>query len=152
LGQADFRQRLLAFLLRNGYQYSATRHWTKAHMRWLAGLKFAHRAQHIVFQEYLDAANECTERIERITEQIRSQVADWSRAPFVKAYQALRGQLRNKVTNTRSHADKACFIAVSRALSSSSSSNCAASASVHVPFLPMSSNRQTASNVRLAPK
>lgn len=85
------RQRLLAFLLRNGYQYSATKHWSKAHFKWLATLKFAHRAQQIVFQEYLDAANECTDRIQRITEQIRSQVNDWSRAPFVRAYQALRG-------------------------------------------------------------
>lgn len=85
------RQRLLAFLLRNGHQYSATKHWSKAHMQWLAGIKFAHIPQQIVFQEYLDTVNECSERIERITGQIRSQVPDWSRAPFVKAYQALRG-------------------------------------------------------------
>jgi transposase len=89
--QRKARQRLLAFLLRNGHQYTATKHWTKSHMKWLAGIKFDHPAQQIVFQEYLDAANECTERVERITEQIRSQVPHWSRAPFVKAYQALRG-------------------------------------------------------------
>jgi transposase len=71
------RQRLLAFLLRNGHQYSATKHWTKAHMKWLAGIKFAHPAQQIVFQEYLDAVNECTARVQRITEQIRSQVPHW---------------------------------------------------------------------------
>ena len=85
------RQRLLAFLLRNGYRYSATKHWTKAHMKWLADIKFAHPAQQIVFQEYLDAVNECTERVERITGQIRPQVDGWSRALFVEAYQALRG-------------------------------------------------------------
>jgi transposase len=60
-------------------------------MKWLAGIKFVHPAQQIVFQEYLDTVNECTARIERITEQIRSQVPHWSRAAFVKAYQALRG-------------------------------------------------------------
>ncbi|UCF82070.1 MAG: IS110 family transposase [Desulfobacteraceae bacterium] len=85
------RQRLLAFLLRNRHRYSDTKHWTKAHMKWLADIKFAHPAQQIVFQEYLDAVNECTERVERITGQVRSQAAGWSRAPFVQAYQALRG-------------------------------------------------------------
>ena len=85
------RQRLLAFLLRNGRRYSATQHWTKTHMKWLADIKFAHPAQQVVFQEYLDAVNECTERVERITEQIRPQVACWSRAHLVQAYQALGG-------------------------------------------------------------
>ena len=85
------RQRLLAFLLRNGCKYSETTHWTKKHMKWLASVKFDHPAQQIVFQEYLDAANECTERRQRLTEQIRAQVPLWSRAPYVKAYQALRG-------------------------------------------------------------
>ena len=62
-------------------------------MNWLAELKPAHRAQQIVLQEYIDAANECTRRIQRITEQIQDLVAQWSRAPFVRAYQALRGCL-----------------------------------------------------------
>ena len=89
--QRKARQRLLAFLLRNGHRYSATRHWTKAHIKWLGDIKFGHAAQQIVFEEYLDSINECTERVERITGQIRSQVPLWGRAPFVKAYQALRG-------------------------------------------------------------
>lgn len=85
------RQRLLAFLLRNGHRYSGSKHWTQAHMKWLAKIKFNHCAQQIVFQEYLDSINECTERVKRITAQIRSQVPLWSREPYVKAYQALRG-------------------------------------------------------------
>ena len=35
--------------------------------------------------------NEYSERIKRITQQIQVHVEEWSRAPFVKAYQALRG-------------------------------------------------------------
>jgi transposase len=85
------RQRLLAFLLRNGHRYSGAKNWTRAHTKWLAGIRFSHSAQQIVFQEYLDSINECTERVERITVQIRLQVPLWSRAPYVKAYQALRG-------------------------------------------------------------
>ena len=85
------RQQLLAFLLRHGHYYPGKKNWTKGHMNWLAELKPAHRAQQIVLQEYIDAANECTRRIQRITEQIQDLVAQWSRAPFVRAYQALRG-------------------------------------------------------------
>ena len=39
----------------------------------------------------IDAANECPHRIKRITEQIQGLVGQWGRAPFVRAYQALRG-------------------------------------------------------------
>lgn len=50
-----------------------------------------HPVQQIVLQEYIDAANECTDRVQRITEQILALLPEWSRAPFVRAYQALRG-------------------------------------------------------------
>jgi transposase len=85
------RQRLLSFLLRHGYHYSGSKHWTKGFYTWLATIKFSHPAQQIVFQEYIDTTNECSERIKRITEQIQAHVQLWSRAPFVKAYQALKG-------------------------------------------------------------
>lgn len=84
------KQRLLAFLLRHGLTYSGG-NWTQAHFRWLAGLKLDHPAQQIVLQEYLDTVQECTDRRNRLTEQIRQLVPHWSREPFVKAYQALRG-------------------------------------------------------------
>ena len=60
-------------------------------MNWLAELKPDHRAQQIVLQEYIDAANECTRRIQRIMERFQDLVAQWSRVSFVRAYQALRG-------------------------------------------------------------
>ena len=85
------RQRLLAFLLRQGYRYSGKKHWTKDFYSWLATVKFSHPADQIVLQEYIDTATECSERIKRITEQIQAHVEQWSRVPFVKAYQALRG-------------------------------------------------------------
>ncbi len=85
------RQRLLSFLLRHGYQYSGKRNWTKGFYNWLATVKFSHSAQQVTLQEYIETANECSERIKRITEQIQVHVEEWSRARFVKAYQALRG-------------------------------------------------------------
>ena len=85
------RQRLLSFLLRHGYQYSGKRHWTKGFYNWLATVRFSHSAQQVTLQEYIDVTNECSERIKRITQQIQIHVEEWNRAPFVKAYQALRG-------------------------------------------------------------
>ncbi len=89
--QRKVRQRLLAFLLRHGFRYNGKKNWTKGHTNWLAGVKMAHPAQQIVLQEYIDAASECTDRVQRITEQILALLPVWSRAPFVRAYQALRG-------------------------------------------------------------
>ena len=85
------RQRLLALLLRHGYHYGGKKHWSKSFYTWLATIKFSHPAQQIVLAEYIDTAGECSERIKRITEQIQAHVDLWSRAAFVKAYQALRG-------------------------------------------------------------
>jgi transposase len=76
--QRKVRQRLLAFLLRHGFPYSGTKNWTKAHTNWLAGVKMAHPAQQIVLQEYIDATNECTDSVQRITEQIHALLPEWS--------------------------------------------------------------------------
>ena len=85
------RQRLLALLLRHGYHYGGKKHWSKSFYAWLATIRFSHPAHQIVLQEYIDTAAECGERIKHITEQIQAHVDLWSRAEFVKAYQALRG-------------------------------------------------------------
>ncbi len=85
------RQRLLSFLLRHGYQYSGKKNWTKGFYAWLSTVKFSHSAQQVTLQEYIEATNECSERIKRITQQIQVHAEEWSRAPLVKAYQALRG-------------------------------------------------------------
>jgi transposase len=89
--ERKLRQRLLSFLLRHGYQYSGKKNWTEGFYNWLATVRFSHSAQQITLQEYIEATNECSERIKRITQQIQEHVEEWSRAPFVKAYQALRG-------------------------------------------------------------
>lgn len=85
------RQRLTAFLLRHGIRYQGKTKWTQAHKNWFLSVKMAHPAQQIVLQEYVDTVKECSERVKRLTEQICNLVPEWSRAPFVEAYQALRG-------------------------------------------------------------
>ena len=48
-------------------------------------------AQQVVFQEYINAINETTTRVGRLTQQIESLVPSWRMAPVVNALQALRG-------------------------------------------------------------
>jgi transposase len=85
------RQQLLSFLLRHGRIYSGSKHWTKAHARWLATQAFEHPAQQIVFQDAIDAIEDCARRLQCLEEQLHAIVPNWSMAPVVAAYQAMRG-------------------------------------------------------------
>jgi transposase len=77
------RQRLLSFLLRHGRIYSGSKHWTRAHARWLATQAFEHPAQQIVFQDAIDAIEDCASRLNRLEEQLLAIVPNWSMAPVV---------------------------------------------------------------------
>ena len=85
------RQRLLSFLLRHSRIYNGGGHWTLAHRRWLASQKFDHAAQQIVFQEGVDAIEDALVRLRRLEKQLMLIVPEWSMAPVVEAYQAMRG-------------------------------------------------------------
>jgi transposase len=65
--------------------------WTLAHRRWLADQKFEHAAQLIVFQEGIDAIEDALQRLRRLEKQLAFIVPDWSMAPVLEAYQAMRG-------------------------------------------------------------
>jgi len=85
------RQQLLSFLLRHSRIYRGGGHWTLAHRRWLAGQKFECAAQQIVFQEGIDAIEDALQRLRRLEKQLTLIVPEWSMAPVVAAYQAMRG-------------------------------------------------------------
>jgi len=85
------RQQLGAFLLRHGFRYSGLSHWSLAHWRWISDIKMDHEAQQFTLQEYVDTVRCCTERVDRITQQIRLLVGKWRLGPVVEALQALRG-------------------------------------------------------------
>ena len=85
------KQRLHSFLLRNEFIYNGKKKWIKSHFNWLAQLKMKHPAQQVAFQEFIEAVNECTERITRLDEQILKAADEWRWAPTVKVLQALRG-------------------------------------------------------------
>jgi transposase len=85
------KQRTAAFLLRHGRVYPGKTTWGRGHWRWLLQQVMDQPAQQIVLQEYLDAVREASARVLRLTGQIRELVPNWRRAPWVAAYQALRG-------------------------------------------------------------
>jgi transposase len=85
------KQRLLSFLLRSGQRYTGQSPWSKAHMRWLSDIKMPHRSQQVVLQEYIDTLNQCSARVQRLTEQIRQLMPHWRLYPVVQSLQSLRG-------------------------------------------------------------
>lgn len=85
------KQRLGAFLLRNGHHYTGKSTWTAAHMRYLRELVLAHPAQKIVLEEYLTAIAAAHERIERLEAHMEELLDRWQRKAEVAAVMALKG-------------------------------------------------------------
>jgi transposase len=89
--QKQAKQRLLAFLLRHGKRYNGKNNWTKAHYRWLEGVKFEQATQQIVLQEYIDTVNALSKRLDALDGQLQSAAREsvfWS---VIEALMALRG-------------------------------------------------------------
>jgi transposase len=84
------RQQLSGFLLRQRCHYGRPA-WTKLHRRWLAGLRFAQAAHHLVLEDYIQAIEAAEARRDRLTEQIKAMLPDWTLAPVVAALQTMRG-------------------------------------------------------------
>jgi transposase len=83
--------RLKAFLLRHDSRYTGRATWGPAHLRWLAEVVCPTPAQQLVFQEYVRAVNEQTERLQRLEQELHDHVQTWRLQPVVEALQALRG-------------------------------------------------------------
>lgn len=69
------RQHLQSFLLCHGRIYTARTCWTRAHNRWLTSQSFAHPGHHIVLAEYIQAIEDASVRLERLTEQVAETAA-----------------------------------------------------------------------------
>jgi transposase len=89
--QRQARHRLQALLLRNDLRYVGKTAWTPAHQRWIARLKLPYAPQQIAFEEYVQAVQEATTRIDRLTAAIQAAVSTWRWQPVVMALQAMRG-------------------------------------------------------------
>jgi transposase len=83
--------RLKAFLLRQDIRYTGRATWGPAHLRWLSEVVCPTPAQQIVFQAYVRAVTEHTDRLQRLDQALREQVAVWRLCPVVDALPALRG-------------------------------------------------------------
>ena len=87
----DATCRLTAFLLRHDIRYTGRATWNPAHLRWLSAVVCPTPAQQIVFQEYVRAVTEHTERLQRLEQELQERVKAWRLNPVVEARQALRG-------------------------------------------------------------
>jgi transposase len=87
----DATLRLTAFLLRHDIRSTGRATWGPAHRRWLSEIVCPTPAQHIVFQEYVRAVQEHTERRQRLDQARQEHVTAWRLYPVVEALQALRG-------------------------------------------------------------
>jgi transposase len=85
------KYRLKAFLLRQDIRSTGQANWSPAPLRWLAAIVCPTPAQQIVFQEYVRAVTEHTERLQRLEQELQARVKTWRLAPVVEALQALRG-------------------------------------------------------------
>jgi transposase len=89
LQSAKFR--LKAFWLRHDIRDTGRATWGPAHLRWLSDVVCPTPTQPIVFQAYVRAVNEQTERLQRLEQELQDQVTSWRLHPVVEALQALRG-------------------------------------------------------------
>jgi len=87
----DTKFRLKAFLLRQDIRYTGRANWNPAHLRWLSEVVCPTPAQQIVFQEYVRAVSEHTERLGRLDQALQEQMQAWRLNPVLEALQALRG-------------------------------------------------------------
>ena len=85
------RQHVSSFLLRYGRFYHAKASWRGHNLRWLDGQSFSHPAQRLAYQELLNAVRAAVDRIEKFEASLIEFVPQWTMAPVVAAFQALRG-------------------------------------------------------------
>jgi len=84
------RQRILAFLLRQGRHYDKS-NWTLEHRRWLKSQQFDHQEHQTVFDHYLHSIIEAEERVAQLEREMAESLVGWSLAPLVRGWMAMRG-------------------------------------------------------------
>lgn len=85
------KQRLGAFLLRNGHHYTGRSNWTDAHRRYLRELVLIDPIQKLILEEYLQTLDATEERVTAIEDHMRTRLVDWPRRALVEALQGMKG-------------------------------------------------------------
>lgn len=88
---ARSKQRLNSFLLRNGINYTGKARWTPAHMRYLRELSMPNEAHRVVLEEYIQAIDTNTTRVQRLADRLKQLLTDWEWKPVVEALMACKG-------------------------------------------------------------
>ena len=92
LAERTARQQLLKFLLRHGRRFTQGKnHWTQTHWRWVLQQRFDCEPLNRVLENYVQAVQQATERVRRLTQDIAELVHNWTLAPLVKNLQAFHG-------------------------------------------------------------
>jgi transposase len=89
--QTAAKNRLMKFLLRKNQRYSGKSAWTKNYWKWLEDLEFECTADKLIFDNYLTAVRQASERVTALTTEIEklSQLAPY--ADLVAALRCFRG-------------------------------------------------------------
>ena len=82
---------MAALLLRNDVRYAGKTAWTAAHRRWIAELRLPQPAQRLAFEEYVQAVEEASARVQRLGQCIEQELTTWRWRSVVMALQACRG-------------------------------------------------------------
>ena len=85
------QKQLMAFLLRNGYHYTASSHWTEKHITYLRDLVLPSPAQKLVREEYLQRIDFMQQQIGSIEDQMSELLSTWKHRRFVEALMGFRG-------------------------------------------------------------
>lgn len=92
LAERRARQHLLKFLLRHDRRFTAGKqHWTRTHWRWILQQRFEHEPLHRVLADYIRTAQEASDRVRRLSQDIGELIQGWALAPLVKNLQAFHG-------------------------------------------------------------
>jgi transposase len=87
----QLRQRLKSFLLRHGRVYAGRHAEGQAYQRWLETQRFDSPYQQVVFQEYIDAAQQLQSRVAALETEMHQARQEWTLGPLVDGLVALRG-------------------------------------------------------------
>lgn len=85
------RQQLSKFLLRRDLRYTAGNPWTQKHLAWVGSLKLEQPAAQTVLRDYLQAVEDATERVDRLTAALEERIYESSLAPLAKGLMVMRG-------------------------------------------------------------
>jgi transposase len=85
------KQRLGAFLLRQGIHYSGKTNWSAAHLRYLRNMKFADPVHNLVLEDYIRSVDEAIKRVDFLEEKLEEVLAEWEGKEKVEALKAFRG-------------------------------------------------------------